>query len=92
MCGESSQATSSLESWRERAQATQAMWLLIAAPVLVLLFNISGLPYKGAYDNSLISVSFVLNALTVWNAWKWVVWPKHHPRPHRHETAASPRI
>jgi putative exporter of polyketide antibiotics len=48
-------------------------WLNIVAPVLVVLFNIAGLPYKGAYDNFLIAVSFVFNALTVWYAWKWVV-------------------
>ena len=80
-------------------QATQGMWLLIAAimlvPILmvvltltlkypavrwvniivvvfVVIFNLVGLPYKGAYDNFLIVVSFVFNALTVWYAWKWV--------------------
>lgn len=35
--------------------------------------DLFGLPYKGAYDNFLIIVSFVFNALTVWYAWKWVV-------------------
>jgi hypothetical protein len=81
------------------AEATQAMWLLIAAimlvpilmvvltlilpypairwvtivvAILVALFNIVGLPYKGAYDNFLIAVSLGFNALTVWYAWKWV--------------------
>ena len=80
-------------------QATQGMWLLIAAimlipivmvvltmtlkypairwvniivAILVVVFNLFGLPYKGAYDNFLIIVSFVFNALTVWYAWKWV--------------------
>ena len=80
-------------------QATQGMWLLIAAimlipivmvvltltlkypairwvniivAVFVVVFNLFGLPYKGAYDNFLIIVSFVFNALTVWYAWKWV--------------------
>jgi hypothetical protein len=82
------------------AEATQAMWLLIAAimlvpivmvvltltlpypairwvnivaAIVVVLFNLVGLPYKGAYDNFLIVVSFVFNALTVWYAWRWVV-------------------
>jgi hypothetical protein len=82
------------------AQATQGMWLFIAAimlvpivmvvltlivpypairwvnivvAILVVLFNLVGLPYKGAYDNFLIIVSFVFNALTIWYAWKWVV-------------------
>ena len=81
------------------AQATQGMWLFIAAimlvpiimivltltipypairwvnivvAILVFVFNLIGLPYKGAYDNFLIIVSFVFNALTVWYAWKWV--------------------
>ena len=80
-------------------EATQGMWLLIAAimlvpilmvvltltltypavrwaniiiAILVVVFNLLGLPYKGAYDNFLIIVSFVFNALTVWYAWKWV--------------------
>ena len=80
-------------------QATQRMWLLIAAIMLIpivmlvltltlkypairwanivvaifmVVFNLFGLPYPGAYDNFLIGVSFVFNALTVWYAWKWV--------------------
>jgi hypothetical protein len=80
-------------------QATQRMWLLIAAIMLIpiamlvltltlkypairwaniivaifmVVFNLFGLPYPGAYDNFLIIVSFVFNALTVWYAWKWV--------------------
>jgi hypothetical protein len=81
------------------AEATPAMWLMIAAfmlvpivmlvltltlpypairwvnivvAIVVVLFNLAGLPYKGAYDNFLIVVSFVFNALTIWYAWKWV--------------------
>ena len=80
-------------------QATQAIWVLIAAimfvpivmvvlsltlkypairwvsivvAILVVVFNLFGLPYPGAYDNFLIIVSFVFNALIVWYAWKWV--------------------
>jgi hypothetical protein len=80
-------------------QPTQAMWLGIAALMLIpivmvvltltlkypairwaniivaiffVVFNLFGLPYPGAYDNFLILVSFVFNALTVWYAWKWV--------------------
>jgi len=83
----------------EGAQASQGMWLFIAAIMLapivmvvlslilpypairwvsiivagiVVVFNLFGLPYKGAYDNFLIIVSFVFNALTIWYAWKWV--------------------
>lgn len=47
-------------------------WANIIITVLVVVFNIAGLPYKGAYDNFLIGVSFVFNALIVWYAWKWV--------------------
>jgi len=47
-------------------------WLNIVAAVFFVLFNLAGLPYKGAYDNFLIIVSFVFNALTVWYAWNWV--------------------
>ncbi|MGD8584240.1 MAG: DUF6326 family protein [Chloroflexota bacterium] len=81
-------------------EASQAMWLLIAAimltpiimvvlnlllnhpairwvnivvAILLVLFNIAGLPYPGAYDNFLILVSFVFKALILWQAWTWVV-------------------
>ena len=47
-------------------------WVNIVAAILVVLFNLFGLPYKGAYDNFLIGVSFVWNALTLWYAWRWV--------------------
>ena len=47
-------------------------WLTIIVTILVVIFNLFGLPYKGAYDNFLIAVSFVFNALTIWYAWKWV--------------------
>jgi len=47
-------------------------WANIIIAILVVVFNLFGLPYKGAYDNFLIIVSFVFNALTVWYAWKWI--------------------
>jgi hypothetical protein len=47
-------------------------WINIVVAVLVVVFNLFGLPYKGLYDNFLIVVSFVFNALTVWYAWTWV--------------------
>jgi hypothetical protein len=47
-------------------------WANIIVAILVVVFNLVGLPYKGAYDNFLIVVSLVFNALTVWYAWKWV--------------------
>jgi len=48
-------------------------WVNIIAAILVILFNLVGLPYKGAYDNFLIIVSFVFNGLMVWYAWRWVI-------------------
>ena len=47
-------------------------WINIVAPIFLILFNITGLPYKGLYDNFLIFVGFGFNALTIWYAWKWV--------------------
>ena len=47
-------------------------WVNIAVAIIVVIFNLVGLPYKGAYDNFLIVVSFVFNGLTIWYAWKWV--------------------
>jgi len=47
-------------------------WANIIVAILLVVFNLFGLPYKGAYDNFLIIVSFVINALTVWYAWNWV--------------------
>jgi len=46
-------------------------WVNITVAILVIVFNLLGLPYKGAYDNFLIVVSIVFNAMTVWYAWKW---------------------
>ena len=46
-------------------------WLAIVASVFLVLFNMVGLPYKGAYDNLLILVGFVWNGLIVWQAWTW---------------------
>jgi len=48
-------------------------WLNIIVAVAVILFNFAGMPYKGAYDNFLILVSFIFNTLTIWYAWKWVI-------------------
>ena len=47
-------------------------WVSIVVAILVVVFNLLSLPYTGAYDNFLIIVSFVFNALIVWYAWKWV--------------------
>jgi hypothetical protein len=47
-------------------------WVNIIVAIFFVIFNLFGLPYPGAYDNFLIIVSFVFNALMVWYAWKWV--------------------
>jgi hypothetical protein len=47
-------------------------WVNIIVAIFLVVLNLFGLPYKGTYDNFLIIVSFVFNALTVWYAWKWV--------------------
>lgn len=47
-------------------------WVSIVVAVLAVVFNLFGLPYDGMYDNLLIIVSFVFNAMIVWYAWKWV--------------------
>jgi hypothetical protein len=47
-------------------------WLNIILAIFFVIFNIAGLPYKGAYDNFLIIVSFAFNALTIWYAWNWI--------------------
>jgi hypothetical protein len=46
-------------------------WANIVVAIGLVVFNLFGLPYPGAYDNFLILVSFVFNALTVWYAWQW---------------------
>ena len=47
-------------------------WVNVVVAILFFVFNLFGLPYKGAYDNFLIAVSFVFKAMVVWYAWKWV--------------------
>ena len=46
-------------------------WVCIVAAALWVIFNLSGLPYKGAYDNFLIAVSIIFCGLIAWYAWTW---------------------
>jgi len=46
-------------------------WTCIIAALLWIVFNLAGLPYKGAYDNFLIAVSFGVCGLIAWYAWTW---------------------
>jgi hypothetical protein len=48
-------------------------WLNIIAAGALIVFNLAGLPYPGAYDNVLIIVSLVFKAMIVWYAWGWTV-------------------
>ena len=50
-----------------------ARWSNIIVAIFLIVFNLLGLPYKGAYDNFLIFVSFGFNVLTVWFAWNWML-------------------
>jgi len=47
-------------------------WANIIVAIGFVVFNLFGLPYPGAYDNFLIIVSFMFNALIVWYAWQWM--------------------
>ena len=47
-------------------------WVTIGVAAFLILFNLVGLPYKGAYDNFLILVSIAFKALNIWYAWKWL--------------------
>lgn len=47
-------------------------WANIILPIFFFVFNLIGLPsYRSLYDQFLIVVGLLFNALTVWYAWKW---------------------
>jgi hypothetical protein len=46
-------------------------WVSIVASGFLVVFNLAGLPYPGIYDNLLIGVGFVANALIIYYAWTW---------------------
>ena len=48
-------------------------WVSIVAAIFLIVFNLVGLPYPGAYDNFLIIVSMVFTGLVIWYAWTWQV-------------------
>ena len=50
-------------------------WANIVAAIFLFLFNVASLRGYALYDQFLLVVSFVFNALTVWHAWKWVASP-----------------
>jgi len=47
-------------------------WVSIGAAVVLVIFNLAGLPYDSLFDNFLIVVGFGFNAVTIWYAWNWV--------------------
>ena len=47
-------------------------WINVGAAAFVILLSLAGFPYAGPYDNFLIIVSFVWNAMTLWYAWRWI--------------------
>ena len=46
-------------------------WVVIVVSIFLVLFNLAGLPYPGAYDNFLIAVGIIFNGVIVWYAWTW---------------------
>lgn len=48
-------------------------WICLASAVFLILFNLVGLPYEGAYDNYLIGVSIVIKLVIIYYAWTWKV-------------------
>ena len=46
-------------------------WVTLVAAAFLVVFNLAGLPYEGAYDNFLIVVSIVFCGLIGWYAWTW---------------------
>jgi hypothetical protein len=46
-------------------------WVCVVASILLIIFNLFGLPYDGLYDNFLIVAGFVWNGLIIWYAWTW---------------------
>jgi hypothetical protein len=47
-------------------------WASVVVAILLVVFNLAGLPYPSTYDNFLIFFGFVFNGLIVWYAWTWV--------------------
>lgn len=48
-------------------------WVTLVVAAGSVIFNLSGLPYEGAYDNFLIGVSVVFCLLIGWYAWTWPI-------------------
>lgn len=46
-------------------------WVNVIGSVVVFVFNLFGLPYKGHYDNFLIVLSLMLNLLVFYLSFGW---------------------
>lgn len=44
------------------------VWITVAATALMVVVNLAGMPYEGAFDNLLLILSFPLNGFVVWAA------------------------
>ncbi len=47
-------------------------WANIIAALFWIVFNLTSLKAYPSYNQFLLIISFVFNAMTVWYAWKWV--------------------
>ena len=53
------------------APAEPLRWITVIVSAALVVFNLSGLPYPGLYDNVLIVVGFAFNGLLIWQALAW---------------------
>ena len=44
-------------------------WITITISIALVIFNLAGLPYRGFFDNTVIGLSFGMNAYIAWIAW-----------------------
>jgi len=58
---------------------TPLVWITVLVAAALVVFNLTGLPYQGAYDNLLIVVGFVVNGVPVWQAIAWAMSPAPGP-------------
>lgn len=54
-------------------------WITITVSIALVIFNLSGLPYKDFFDNMLIVISLGLNGFIVLYAWQVQVTPEVTP-------------
>lgn len=47
------------------------VWISVIVSGALVIFNLTGLHYKGLFDNLLIVISFGVNAIIIWQALAW---------------------